>query len=75
MPLRAFPAPRPGRGSPPAAWAVAYVGDFDAFRWGYARDVEFEVIEYGDPDNLVMGANIAGFQKIADAMMAQGIAY
>ena len=31
--------------------------------------------EYGDPDNLVMGANIAGFQKIADAMMAQGIAY
>ncbi|MBP5417763.1 MAG: NADP-specific glutamate dehydrogenase, partial [Clostridiales bacterium] len=31
--------------------------------------------EYGDPDNLVLGANIAGFQKIADAMMAQGIAY
>ena len=31
--------------------------------------------EYGDPDNLVLGANIAGFQKIADAIMAQGIAY
>ncbi|HBY32306.1 MAG TPA: NADP-specific glutamate dehydrogenase, partial [Clostridiales bacterium] len=31
--------------------------------------------EYGDADNLVLGANIAGFQKIADAMMAQGIAY
>jgi glutamate dehydrogenase (NADP+) len=30
---------------------------------------------YGDPDNLVLGANIAGFQKIADAMRAQGIAY
>lgn len=31
--------------------------------------------EYGDADNLIMGANIAGFLKIADAMMSQGIAY
>jgi glutamate dehydrogenase (NADP+) len=31
--------------------------------------------EYGQPDNLVMGANIAGFKKIADAMYAQGITY
>ena len=30
-------------------------------------------IKYGDPDNLVMGANIAGFVKVADAMMAQGL--
>ncbi len=29
--------------------------------------------EYGYPDNLVVGANIAGFIKVADAMMAQGI--
>lgn len=29
--------------------------------------------EYGDKDNLVMGANIAGFVKVADAMVAQGI--
>ena len=29
--------------------------------------------KYGDPDNLVMGANIAGFVKVADAMMAQGL--
>ena len=28
--------------------------------------------EYGDPDNYVLGANIAGFQKVATAMMAQG---
>lgn len=28
---------------------------------------------YGEPDNYVLGANIAGFEKIADAMMAQGI--
>ena len=31
--------------------------------------------EYGDPDNLMMGANIAGFEKVAAAMYAQGIAY
>lgn len=29
--------------------------------------------EYGHPDNFVMGANIAGFKKVADAMLAQGI--
>lgn len=29
--------------------------------------------EYGEPGNLVMGANIAGFRKVADAMLAQGI--
>src|SRR5690606_36163501 len=30
-------------------------------------------IEYGDPGNLVMGANIAGFLRIANAMVAQGL--
>ncbi len=29
--------------------------------------------EYGQPRNYVMGANIAGFLKVADAMMAQGM--
>ena len=29
--------------------------------------------EFGQPGNLVMGANIAGFRKVADAMLAQGI--
>ena len=29
--------------------------------------------EYGFKDNFVVGANIAGFTKVADAMMAQGI--
>jgi glutamate dehydrogenase (NADP+) len=29
--------------------------------------------EYGCPGNLVAGANIAGFVKVADAMLAQGI--
>ena len=31
--------------------------------------------EYGDEGNLVMGANIAGFLKVADAMKWQGVAY
>jgi len=29
--------------------------------------------EYGQPGNYVMGANIAGFTKVADAMLDQGI--
>ena len=29
--------------------------------------------EYGQEKNILMGANIAGFMKVADAMMAQGI--
>ena len=31
--------------------------------------------EYGHEGNLVMGANIAGFLKVADAMKWQGVAY
>ncbi len=29
--------------------------------------------EYGQPSNLVLGANIAGFVKVADAMLDQGV--
>ncbi len=29
--------------------------------------------EFGQPGNLILGANIAGFRKIADAMLAQGL--
>ena len=32
-------------------------------------------VEYGEPGNLVMGANIAGFLKVADSMLAYGIAF
>jgi glutamate dehydrogenase (NADP+) len=39
------------------------------------RNASEAASEYGDPDNLVMGANIAGFMKIAAAMYAQGITY
>ena len=37
-----------------------------------ARDA---ATEYGQPDNYVLGANIAGFLKVADAMYMQGVAY
>lgn len=37
------------------------------------RNAKKNAEEYGDPDNLVMGANIAGFKKVAEAMMAQGM--
>lgn len=29
--------------------------------------------EFGEPHNLVLGANIAGFRKVADAMIEQGL--
>ena len=29
--------------------------------------------EFGQPDNYIMGANIAGFTKVADAMLDQGL--
>ena len=29
-------------------------------------------VEYGEPGNYVLGANIAGFKKVANAMIAQG---
>lgn len=31
--------------------------------------------KYGKKGNLVAGANIAGFEKVAEAMLAQGVAY
>eukprot|EP00976_Prorocentrum_cordatum_P092375 1188908-Prorocentrum_minimum.AAC.1 len=30
-------------------------------------------VEYGQPGNYAMGANIAGFVKVAEAMLAQGV--
>lgn len=38
----------------------------------YKRSVKASE-EYGHPGNLVVGANIAGFNRIAKAMMAQGV--
>ena len=41
----------------------AYLGDFEnAFKWGYAGVVNFEVIEYGDPDNS--GHDLKGYNQV-----------
>jgi glutamate dehydrogenase (NADP+) len=37
------------------------------------RSVADTAVEFGQPGNLVLGANIAGFRKVADAMIAQGV--
>ena len=37
-------------------------------------DVSYQASKrYGHPKDLVIGANIAGFEKVAEAMMAQGL--
>lgn len=33
-----------------SADARAYVGDWSALKWGFAKEIPVEVIEYGDPD-------------------------
>ncbi|MFE7778214.1 NADP-specific glutamate dehydrogenase [Streptomyces sp. NPDC057445] len=38
------------------------------------HDITYETAErYGAPGNYVVGANIAGFERVADAMSAQGV--
>ena len=37
------------------------------------RNMADAAIKYGKKDNFAMGANIAGFEKVAEAMIAQGI--
>ncbi|NLE59866.1 MAG: glutamate dehydrogenase, partial [Planctomycetes bacterium] len=37
------------------------------------KNVSTTAAEYGEPTNYVMGANIAGFVKVADAMIDQGL--
>ena len=42
---------------------------------GIYKNASNAAAEYGHKGNLVAGANIAGFLKVAEAMLAQGIAY
>ena len=56
------------------AWSAAEV---DEKLKGIMANIHAQIIkaceEYGLGENLVAGANIAGFMKVADAMMAQGL--
>lgn len=58
-----------------SAGSYAYVGDFkNAFKWGYADKINFEVIEYGDPDNT--GKDLKGHNQVylrAEAWVGWGI--
>ncbi len=52
-------------------------GEVDAKLHSIMVNIHQQCVEtaaaYGQPGNYVMGANIAGFLKVADAMLAQGI--
>ena len=37
------------------------------------KNVAAAAAEYGHPGNLMVGANIAGFLKVADSMLAYGL--
>lgn len=42
---------------------LAVVGDFaGSFKWGYAKEVPMEVIEFGDPDNS--GLDLKGYNQV-----------
>ena len=53
----------------------AVVGDFEgSFRWGYAKNIPLEIIEYGDPDNS--GNDLKGYNQIylrAEVYLGWGI--
>ena len=41
----------------------AIIGDFgNAFRWGYAKEIPLQMIEYGDPDNS--GNDLKGYNQV-----------
>ncbi len=41
------------------------MGDFtNAFRWGYAKEIPIEVIEYGNPDNDTDLGDLKGHNQV-----------
>jgi len=58
------------------SWSFEEVDErLDNIMTGIYKAASEAAAEYGKPGNLVAGANIAGFLKVAEAMKAQGIAY
>lgn len=42
---------------------LAILGDFaNSFKWGYAKQIPFEIIQYGDPDNS--GQDLKGYNQV-----------
>ena len=54
---------------------VAIIGDFEnMFKWGYAKEIPMEIIEYGDPDNS--GKDLKGYNQVyirAEVYLGWGI--
>ena len=42
----------------------AIVGDFSAFKWGYAKEIPLEVIQYGNPDNDAQAGDLKGHNQV-----------
>ena len=56
------------------SWTFEEVdGKLEQLMRGMFHNVADTAAEYGHEGNFVMGANVAGFLKVADAMMAQGV--
>ncbi len=56
---------------------LAIVGDFqNAFRWGYAKEIPMEIIQYGNPDNDTTLGDLKGHNQIyirCEAYLGWGI--
>ncbi len=58
-----FPDVTESGGTTTTVTDYAVVGNFEAgFRWGYAKEIPMEIIQYGDPDNS--GADLKGHNQI-----------
>ena len=56
------------------SWTFEEVdGKLEQLMRGMFHNVDDTAKKYGHEGNFVMGANIAGFEKVADAMLAQGV--
>ena len=42
----------------------AILGDFEYFRWGIAKQIPLEVIEYGNPDNDATAGDLKGHNQV-----------
>ena len=52
-------------GNTQSAGDHAIIGDFqNAFRWGYAKEIPLEVIEYGNPDNDANAGDLKGHNQV-----------
>lgn len=51
-------------GNTQSAGDHAIVGDFSAFKWGYAKEIPLEVIQYGNPDNDANAGDLKGHNQV-----------